>query len=650
MPLQVMLGFMLTAVVPGLKQLFTGVIVPAATVLLQFTMKRLPRIPIYLRLLWSIYTDSEPGSEARKYLTSVLLVLSSVLSFMTYCYIPLTGAFLVGALITPVAAMIALVVSLVALDSILALNHDYLCQKYPEEFDTVSDDIQALKSALGGKKWEETVTQTQALLDDIKEKLDPNGIYDDTLLAAIKALDEYLWHPENDTSLSQEEINQRIVTEGLPPFAKVGGSLLEGAGAGAVVGIGGHGLLASIFTQAGFWTGIQAFLGTASGIAVGPAAYTAIVVAAPISMAVVTGAGVCWGANALRNDGEKRKLSKFLAEVLIAALPMAWVDGSLSQEEEDTIEQLMQHAAITEQDMTRVRQAIQSHQSFDRVLQDGLLKEKEPRKQQMKQRLILLTAYELAKADGAISPEELALHNRMAKIMGMQESEIQEMRRLLLLKSGINLHDRITIVQGDITQESVNAIVNSTNPNLRPGKKLGLINLPGNRNQVDTLIHKMAGPDLKTACQSINSCEVGEAKLTEAGNLPADWVIHTVTPLWQDNEEQAKSLLNQCYRNALSVAFEHSVETIAFPALGTGTGQIPVDPAAAIAIASARAFLDMHFTIRQVRFVCNDEQVYQQFKQALENEIGVLPEGDAFDASTFNHQAHHHYETYQPAA
>ncbi len=153
MPWRVMLGFTLTHIVPGLNQLFVSVIVPIAGKLLKFTLGRLPRIPVYLRLLWSIYSDAEPSSEARKYLTSVLLILGSILSFMTYCYVPLTGAFLIGPLMTPIAAMIAIVVSLVALDSIFALNHDYLCQKYPGEFDAVSEDIQVFKETIGSKNW-----------------------------------------------------------------------------------------------------------------------------------------------------------------------------------------------------------------------------------------------------------------------------------------------------------------------------------------------------------------------------------------------------------------------------------------------------------------------------------------------------------------
>lgn len=650
MPWQQILSFVLAQVVPGLRQLFNSVIAPFAIELLKFTLSRLPRIPIYLRLLWSIYTDSEPNSEARKYLTSVLLILSSILSFMAYCYVPLTGAFLIGSLIAPVAAMIALVVSLVALDAIFALNHEYLLNKYPEDFVSISSDIEALKKTLGSKKWEETVKQTQALLDDIKRQLDPNGIYDDALLASIKALDAYLWNPESDKSLSPEEINRRIVEEGLPPFAKVGGSAAEGAIAGTLTWVTGHTVAASWFVPAGLLTSVKAALGLTAGIIVAPATYTALVVAAPIGLAVMAGTGIFWGANTLRNEGEKRKLSKFLAEVLMAALPMAWVDGELSQEEQDTIEQLMHNAEINEQDMNRIRQAMHSHQTFDRVLQDGLLKEEDPRKQQMKHRLILCTAYELAKADGSISLDELALHNRMAKVMGIAETEIHELRRLLLLKSGINIHDRITVVRGDITQESASVLVCSANPNLKPGQKFGIINLPGKRNRIDTLVHQAAGSALKDECQKLNGCAVGDAKVTKGYNLQADWVVHTVVPDWQEDSEQATAILSQCYQKSLFLALEKSAKTIAFPALGTGTGNFPPDQAAEIAIATALEFLNRHFNLQQVRFVCNDEQMYQQFVQTLQNHIGTLPEADSFKVASLNPTSHHLYIAYQPAA
>ncbi|MEB3161102.1 MAG: macro domain-containing protein [Synechocystis sp.] len=556
----------------------------------------------------------------------------------------MTGAFLIGPLITPVAAMIALVVSLVALDSIFALNRDYLRQKYPDEFISISQDIEDLEKVLGAKNWEEVVKQTQFLLDEIKKTVDPNGVYNDTLLAAVKALDEYLWVPENDIALSPAEINKRIIEEGLPPLAKVGGSALEGVVGGGVVGGVGNAFLSSIFVKASLFTTIKASLGLAGGIVLGPAAYTAAVIAAPISMAVVAGTGVFWGANTLRNKGEQKKLSRFLADILIAALPMAWIDGVLSSEEEDTIKQIMQNSAIDDQDELRVNTAMNTHQSFDQILQDGLLKEGNPNKQQMKRRLVLFTAYELAKSDGSISAEELALHDRMAKIMGIQEPEIKEMRRLLLLKSGVNIHDRIVVIQGDITQESTDAVVSSTNPNLRPGKKLGLINLPGNRNQVDTLIHKIAGQELINQCQQLDNCEVGGVVLTKGYNLPAKFLIHTVVPNWSDGEVKAKNLLNQCYRNSLDLAFDNTFETIAFPALGTGTGKFPINQAAAIAIATAREFLDTHFTVKQIRFVCNDDQIYQQFVKELENQIGILPESEAFDVSALNQTSHHTYK------
>jgi hypothetical protein len=139
MPLQVM--ELMMSVAPGLLQLFTSVFIPIAGELLKFTLPRLVRIPLYLRLLWTIYQDKQFNSEARKYLTSVLLLLGSILTFIVYSYVPWTGLPIIGVFTTPIASMMALVISLAALDSILILNKAYLAEKYPEEFVLVSSDI-----------------------------------------------------------------------------------------------------------------------------------------------------------------------------------------------------------------------------------------------------------------------------------------------------------------------------------------------------------------------------------------------------------------------------------------------------------------------------------------------------------------------------
>ena len=612
-----MLTSLIIEIIPGIMALFAHVIIPVGGKLLTFTLPRLVKIPIYLRLLWTIYTDSETTGEARKYLTSVLVVLSSILTFVTYSYIPLTGVPIIGAFTTPIAGMLAMVVCLVSLEVIFNLNQEYLQNKYPQEFSSVSSDIAEISQVLG-KSWEEMVKQTQSLLDAVKQKIDPNGKYDDTLLASLSALDRYLWEPQSNTSLSPDEINYRIVTDALPPLAKIGGSVAEGALIGTVIATTAHNAAAGVFVQAGFLTGIKAALGLAGGVMVGAPVYAALTIAAPIGLAVLGGAGVFTGASFLRGAEEKRKLSTFMADILIAALPMAWIDGNLSQEEKDTLEQFILNPALNEKDSKRIREAMQQHITFDQILHQGLLKEENPIKARMKYRLLLCTTYELAKADGVITNEELALHSRMAKLMKVDEAEIHEIRRLILLKSGLNIRDRISVVQGNIVEQAVDAIVNSANSNLLPRKKLGWLPLPKDNSKIDTVIHQGAGSSLQTECQNLQGCNVGEAKITQGYNLPAPKIIHTVTPLWKEDDNNAKELLGQCYYESLRLAHQNSLRTIAFPALGTGTGNFPLAEAAQVAIRAIEQFLNTHFSVDQIKLVCLDEVSYQVYLNAVD--------------------------------
>lgn len=605
---------------PALWQFFTSVIVPVASQLLKFTLPRLVRIPLYLRLLLTIYQDTEINAEARKYLTTVLLVLGSILTFVTYSYIPFTGLPIISSFTTPVAGMIALVVSLVALDFILATNHDYLKGKYPDEFIGVDKDIDQLKSIFG-KNWEKIVQQTQALLNQCKESVDPDSKFDSTLQALINALIAYLTDPQSDRSLSPDEINHRIVTEGLPPVVKVGGSIAEGVTGAVITGVAVQGAASTMFVQAGFWTSVKAAVGLAGGIVVGPAAFTALTVTAPIGLAAIAGTGIFYGVKTLRDEGEKRKLSAFLADVLIAALPMAWVDGNFSTAEQEVFEKLILHSAINVQDQKRIREFMNQQSTLEEVLHRGILKEENPQKAKMKYRLLLCTAWEIAKADGSISVDEINLHNRIAKFVNISEDEVHEIRRLVLLKSGINLHDRVSVVQGDITQQPVDAIVNSTNSTLLPGSKIGWFPLPKDSRRIDTAIHHAAGSALQKECRKLNGCNIGEAKLTSGCELPSQWIIHTVVPNAGTDNTVDLELLGQSYRSCLALAHQQAIRTLAFPALGTGAGKFPRDLAAKIAVEEVQQFLTTHFSVEHIKFVCLDEETYNAYAQAIEQMI-----------------------------
>lgn len=171
----------------------------------------------------------------------------------------------------------------------------------------------------------------------------------------------------------------------------------------------------------------------------------------------------------------------------------------------------------------------------------------------------------------------------------------------------------IGVVHGDITMVEVDAIVNAANSSLLGG------------GGVDGAIHRAAGPGLLAECRALvarqGGCDTGDAVVTGAGNLPAQWVIHTVGPVWSEDHdvEYLDRLLASCYRQSLQLADEHRVNSIAFPNISTGVFRFPKQRAAEIAIASVRATLAslVEPTIQQVLFVCFDADNVEIYEELL---------------------------------
>lgn len=168
--------------------------------------------------------------------------------------------------------------------------------------------------------------------------------------------------------------------------------------------------------------------------------------------------------------------------------------------------------------------------------------------------------------------------------------------------------DHIQIVASDITQLSVDAIVNAANPSLLGG------------GGVDGAIHCAAGPELLAECRTLGGCETGQAKITRGYRLPARYVIHTVGPIWHGGDRGEPELLAACYRNSLRVAVENGVRTLAFPAISCGVYGYPLDEAARIAVREVKEFLAGDDRVETVYLVCFGEAARRAFQQALQEQ------------------------------
>lgn len=166
---------------------------------------------------------------------------------------------------------------------------------------------------------------------------------------------------------------------------------------------------------------------------------------------------------------------------------------------------------------------------------------------------------------------------------------------------------KIELVQGDITSQDVEAIVNAANSSLAGG------------GGVDGAIHRAGGQTIMDECRTLGGCPTGQAKITSGGNLPARFVIHAVGPVYYDGKQHEPEFLASAYRNSLAVAREHNLKSIAFPSLSSGAYRYPIQEAARIAMVTTADYLKIHpgaFEI--VRFVLFSERAFCVFETRME--------------------------------
>ena len=164
----------------------------------------------------------------------------------------------------------------------------------------------------------------------------------------------------------------------------------------------------------------------------------------------------------------------------------------------------------------------------------------------------------------------------------------------------------IVAVQGDITRQDVDAIVNAANSALSGG------------GGVDGAIHRAAGPRLADYCRQLGRCETGDAKITPGFNLPSRHVIHTVGPVWSGGDKGEEELLASCYKRSLHVAMDNGVRTLAFPAISTGAYRFPAGRAAEIAVRTVSEVIARRSEIELVLFCCFSEAAGELVEARLE--------------------------------
>ncbi|MBN1199717.1 MAG: O-acetyl-ADP-ribose deacetylase [Bacteroidales bacterium] len=170
---------------------------------------------------------------------------------------------------------------------------------------------------------------------------------------------------------------------------------------------------------------------------------------------------------------------------------------------------------------------------------------------------------------------------------------------------------QIQVIRGDITQLSVDAIVNAANSSLMGG------------GGVDGAIHRAGGPAILKECKQIiariGRLPAGEAVITTGGNLPSRYVIHTVGPVWKGGRNQEAAILSAAYRNCLKLAVKHHIKQIAFPNISTGIYGFPKDQAARIALKTVKEFCISGEFPEEALFVCFDEENYSLYLSLTDN-------------------------------
>ncbi len=175
-------------------------------------------------------------------------------------------------------------------------------------------------------------------------------------------------------------------------------------------------------------------------------------------------------------------------------------------------------------------------------------------------------------------------------------------------------HAILDLIEGDITKQTTDAIVNAANSSLLGG------------GGVDGAIHRAAGAELLAETRTLNGCQTGDAKITKGYNLKAKYVIHAVGPVYQPHDPLVPQQLANAYRNSMELAEANGIKTIAFPSISTGAYGYPVEEAAPIALKTVVDYVIQHNQFQRIVFVLFSEQIVETYANALTQLVKLNPD------------------------
>lgn len=410
-------------------------IISVMRALLPVCVTRAKNIPSHIEAIMEIFRQPNIDANSKKILAVVLIALTGIIPFIAFSLIPFTGVPVIGLLTFPIACMLSFLLVCFSYEVVIIpilKSQRVNLENLKIDFDKIKEDYLSVRHSMG-PKWEKFVEKTRKIIKEHANEIEKIGKdldikverlcehIEESIEPSLKELTIFL-NSNEKVILAEEEL--KIIEDRMAAWQKVG---VSGA-LSVAVGAGGAATAKSLLIPATLWNSVLSSIGLGSGTLVSATTFTVASIYAPIALG---GLAFYAGIKGLKKI-EQARLSDFLADVIIASMPMIYADGLIQEEEIDTIQHLISNPSLREKDRKRVLQALENPINIDDIVNGHIMYEKNGEKSKIKARLLLSIAWEIAKADNKINEKEKEMHDKMARIFQVEDIYCQEVRSLLI--------------------------------------------------------------------------------------------------------------------------------------------------------------------------------------------------------------------------